>query len=208
MVLFSYCHQFEPTLECSNMLKLTGFDIAFVITLLIWVVPEVWLLFRDRKLAPMGAKTNGKIMYYFSIIAILACLLLAKYNSLTIPITQDRRMLIGIFIIWGGLLIRWWAMYSLGKYFTVVVTVKVGQKLIKNGPYKYIRHPSYTGSLLAGIGLGFGLGNWIGLAVMLILPCISYFLRAVVEEQVMVASFGNGYLIYMSQTSRFVPFIH
>ncbi len=189
------------------MLKLNNYDIAFVITLLIWAVPEVWLLFRDRKLSPMGTKTNGKIMYYFSFIAILACLLLAKYNSLTIPITQDSRLLIGILIIWGGLLIRWWAMYSLGKYFTVVVTVKAGQKLIKNGLYKYIRHPSYTGSLLVGIGLGFGLGNWIGLAVMLILPYISYLLRAVVEEQVMVASFGNGYLIYMSQTSRFVPFI-
>jgi protein-S-isoprenylcysteine O-methyltransferase Ste14 len=189
------------------MLKLTGYDIGFVITLLIWAVPEVWLLFRDRKLVPMGAKTNGKIMYYFSIMSILACLLLAKYNSLTIPIDQDSRLLIGILIIWGGLLIRWWAIHSLGKYFTVVVAVKAGQKLVKNGPYKYVRHPSYTGSLLVGIGLGFGLGNWIGLAVILILPCISYLLRAVVEERVMVSSFGNDYLIYMSQTSRFIPFI-
>jgi protein-S-isoprenylcysteine O-methyltransferase Ste14 len=190
------------------MLKLTGYDIAFIITLIIWALPEVWLLFRDRKLSPIGAKTNGKIMYYFSFIAILACLLLAKYNSLTIPITQDKRLLIGILIIWGGLLIRWWAMYSLGKYFTVVVTVKAGQKLIKNGPYKYIRHPSYTGSLLVGIGLGFCLGNWIGLAVILILSYSSYLLRVKVEERVMVTSFGNDYLIYKSQTSRLIPFIH
>ncbi len=146
-------------------------------------------------------------MYCVSIGAILACSLLAKYNSFGMPIPQDSRLLVGTLIIWGGLLIRWWAIYSLGKYFTVVVTVETGQKLIKKGPYKYIRHPSYTGSILAGIGLGFGLGNWVGLAVILILPGISYFLRAVVEEKAMLSSLGNDYLVYMRQTSRFIPFV-
>jgi protein-S-isoprenylcysteine O-methyltransferase len=185
---------------------MNGYFIALIVTALFWIIPELWLLFRDRKVKPEGGRNNGRYLYFLLIYAIIACVLLS-INLVNIPITQNSRFLIGSLIIWGGLFFRWWAIYSLGKYFNIVVTVQSGQKIIKNGPYKYIRHPSYTGSMLILVGFGFSLGNWIGLAIILIISLISFCLRAIVEEQVMVSSFGNDYLNYMRQTTRFIPFI-
>jgi protein-S-isoprenylcysteine O-methyltransferase len=104
--------------------------------------------------------------------------------------------------------LRWWAIYSLGNYFKVVVNLQPGQKLIKDGPYKYIRHPSYTGSLMVFIGAGIGFGNLIGLIVMIVLPLITFLTRAIMEEKTLVSFFGEDYLAYMRLTSRFVPSVH
>jgi protein-S-isoprenylcysteine O-methyltransferase len=189
------------------MSNLNGYSLAFIITLLVWVIPEIWLLFRDVKVQSTGGKSNGRFMYWFLISAFLASILVTNLHSLALPLNQDVALLLGTLIIWAGLFIRWWAILTLGKFFRIVVTVFPDHKLIQNGPYKYIRHPSYTGSLLVFIGIGCGLGNWIGLAVMLILPLITFLLRARVEENVLVSSFGKDYLAYMKQTSMFIPFI-
>jgi protein-S-isoprenylcysteine O-methyltransferase Ste14 len=188
------------------MYIINGYSIVFIVTALFWIIPELWLLFRDRKVKPEVGRNNGRYLYFLLMYSIIACVLLS-INLVNIPITQNSRFLTGSLIIWGGLFFRWWAIYSLGKYFNIVVTVQSGQKIIKNGPYKYIRHPSYTGSMLILFGFGFSLGNWIGLAIILIISLISFYLRAIVEEKVMVSSFGNDYLNYMRQTTRFIPFI-
>jgi protein-S-isoprenylcysteine O-methyltransferase Ste14 len=185
---------------------INGYFIALTATALFWIIPELWLLIRDRKVKPERGLNNGRYLYFLLIFAIIACVLMS-IKFINIPITQNSRFLIGSLIIWGGLFFRWWAIYSLGKYFNIVVTVQSGQKIIKNGPYKYIRHPSYTGSMLILFGFGFSLGNWIGLAIILIIALISFYSRAIVEEQVMVSSFGNDYLNYMRQTTRFIPFV-
>jgi protein-S-isoprenylcysteine O-methyltransferase Ste14 len=188
------------------MFTLNGYCVAFIITSLIWIVPEIWLVVRDRRIKPLGNKHNGISPYYISVIVIVVCLLLSNQNFLTMSITQNYRLLIGTLIIWAGLLIRWWAIFSLGKYFSVVVTIQSGQKLIKKGPYKYIRHPSYTGSLMIYAGFGLALGNWIGLAIIFIFPLVVACLRVAVEEKIMVSAFGIDYLTYMKQTARFIPF--
>jgi protein-S-isoprenylcysteine O-methyltransferase Ste14 len=189
------------------MHSFTACSLAFIITSLVWILPEMWLIFRDRKVEPVGGKTNGRILYYILIGGFLASLIVSSYGPANIPLVPDAKFLAGSLIIWTGMAVRWWAIRSLGKYFRIVVNIQSDHKLIKNGPYKYIRHPAYAGSLLICIGFGFGLGNWIGLALMLVLPLISFLLRAIVEEQVMISSFGKDYLSYMRRTTMFIPFI-
>jgi protein-S-isoprenylcysteine O-methyltransferase len=186
----------------SNSLYFPFITISFI-----WAVAEAWLLFREPRVELIGNKKNCIVLYCHLFSAIIASLLLSYYNPLAIPINQDIRLTIGILIICMGLTVRWWAINILGKYFRIFVIVQAHQKIIKVGPYKYIRHPSYTGSLLIFFGLGISLGNWIGLVVMIVLPFIMYFSRVIKEERVLLTSFGKDYLIYKRQTTRFIPFV-
>ncbi len=71
---------------------------------------------------------------------------------------------LGAVIGWLGLLLRWWSFVCLGKYFTLVVKTSDEQPVVDRGPYRVLRHPSYTGLLLAVAGAGLMLGNWFSLA--------------------------------------------
>lgn len=66
-----------------------------------------------------------------------------------------------------GIALRWYSAAILGKYFTFDVAIQSGQTLVEAGPYRYVRHPSYTGALLTLFGFGLALGNWVGLAANL-----------------------------------------
>src|SRR4029453_1779281 len=65
----------------------------------------------------------------------------------------------GVVLFVAGLLLRWWAIITLGRFFTVDVTIEKDHELVKRGPFRMVRHPSYTGVLLAFVGLGLTLGN-------------------------------------------------
>ncbi|MCA1638381.1 MAG: isoprenylcysteine carboxylmethyltransferase family protein, partial [Acidobacteria bacterium] len=71
-----------------------------------------------------------------------------------------RKPAFGLLSLLAGIIIRWTAIYSLGKYFTVTVLIKTDHRLIRSGLYKHLRHPAYAGTLLAHLGLGLSFSNW------------------------------------------------
>jgi protein-S-isoprenylcysteine O-methyltransferase Ste14 len=79
--------------------------------------------------------------------------------------------------------------------------------VVQSGPYRYIRHPSYTGALITLAGLGLALGNWLGLLALLGCMTIAYGYRIKVEEAALVAALGEPYRLYMARTRRLVPFL-
>ena len=83
-----------------------------------------------------------------------------------------------------------------------------GHRLIDTGPYRFVRHPSYTGALMAFLGLAPCLANWASLAVMLV-PVLLVFLRRMhVEEDALLQAFGNQYRDYMRRTKRLIPAVY
>ena len=68
----------------------------------------------------------------------------------------------------AGLLLRWWAIISLGRFFIVNVTIEKDHELVERGPFRIVRHPLYTGVLLAFVGYALSLGNWAALLVILL----------------------------------------
>src|SRR5215471_16918896 len=72
---------------------------------------------------------------------------------------------LGLSLLLTGITIRWVAIHTLGKYFTGTVVIKTDHRLIQTGIYKYVRHPAYTGALLAHLGLGLSFANWFTLAL-------------------------------------------
>lgn len=107
----------------------------------------------------------------------------------------------------GGLALRWYAMLVLGRFFTFEVAVHSGQTVVDAGPYRYVRHPSYTGALLTLIGLGLALGNWASLLTILVCMAVAYYYRISVEEAALVAALGEPYKQYMRRTRRLIPFL-
>ena len=109
--------------------------------------------------------------------------------------------------MWAGIAFRYYAMRVLGRYFTFQVDVHSGQTVIEAGPYRYVRHPSYTGALITVLGLGLTLGNWAGLLALVTCVGIGYAYRIHVEEAALVAALGEPYKEYMGRTQRLVPFV-
>jgi protein-S-isoprenylcysteine O-methyltransferase Ste14 len=113
----------------------------------------------------------------------------------------------GIGLMLAGVAFRWWAIATLGKFFTFDVAVQSSQSVIETGPYRYIRHPSYSGALMTQVGIGLALGNWAGLLALLVCMAIAYSYRISVEESALLAALGEPYRQYMSRTRRIIPFV-
>jgi len=115
---------------------------------------------------------------------------------------------IGIVLMVIGVAFRWYAVAVLGKYFSTRLAIQPGQTVIQAGPYRWIRHPSYTGALITMLGLGLVFTNWLSLISMLVAGFIGYSYRVMVEEQILIAALGDPYREYMKRTKRFIPFVY
>jgi len=116
--------------------------------------------------------------------------------------------LVGLLLFIAGVVLRWYSIVYLGRFFTVDVAIAHEHELIDSGPYRFIRHPSYTGALIAFVGFGLCLGSWLALACM-VLPITAAFLwRIHVEEQALADALGDKYRIYMRRTKRLIPFVY
>lgn len=115
---------------------------------------------------------------------------------------------IGFALILIGLVIRWTAILTLWKYFTVDVAIASDHKLLVHGLYKFARHPSYTGGLISFLGLGLYLGDWASIAVIFVPVCAAFIYRITVEEKALIAHFGDEYRQYAAKTKRLVPGIY
>src|SRR5690349_12753114 len=101
-----------------------------------------------------------------------------------------------------GLALLWYSIVYLGRFFTVNVAIHSGHEIIDTGPYARIRHPSYTGALLAFLGLALTLTNWLSL-VLIVVPIFWAFSRRIsVEETALASALGSPYTRYMGRTKR------
>ncbi len=114
---------------------------------------------------------------------------------------------IGITLMLLGVALRWYSIWTLGRYFTRDVAVSTDQKVIQHGPYRYIRHPSYSGTFLTMLGVGLAVTNWAGLLVLLLCVFLGHMYRVRIEEKALSQAIGQPYIDYMHHTKRFIPFV-
>jgi protein-S-isoprenylcysteine O-methyltransferase Ste14 len=112
---------------------------------------------------------------------------------------------VAVILMWAGLALRIWAVLVLGRAFRTSVEVHAGQQVVDRGPYRWVRHPSYSGLLLIAAGLGLTYGNWLSLALMLMLPSAALLRRVQVEEGVLAGALGRPYTDYLRRTKRLIP---
>lgn len=125
---------------------------------------------------------------------------------LTIP-DPTAAVVAGMVLMVAGAVLRRYCFYALGRSFTGVVTVKEGQQLVQSGPYRFVRHPSYTAAILMFTGVGVALESGISVGILLLAHCYLYGRRVAVEEKALVETLGEAYTAYMLRTKRFIPFL-
>jgi protein-S-isoprenylcysteine O-methyltransferase Ste14 len=118
----------------------------------------------------------------------------------------------GVFVLglvagWLGLLLRWWSFATLGRYFTIVVRTSADQAVISRGPYRVLRHPSYTGLLGALLGCGLMLGNWMGAAASFLVVLLALVFRLLREERALIDALGDAYLDFAADRARLIPYL-
>jgi protein-S-isoprenylcysteine O-methyltransferase len=113
----------------------------------------------------------------------------------------------GVAVVLAGVALRAWAILSLGRYFRREVTIEPGQRLLRRGPYRLLRHPSYAGIFLSFFGLGLAFGSWISAAVALLTIVAGMLPRIRVEERALAQAFGADYADYARSTARVLPYI-
>ncbi len=113
----------------------------------------------------------------------------------------------GMVVLVAGLVLRGWSFKALGQYFTHTVMVSSDQPVIASGPYRVLRHPSYTGIILAAIGIGLASANWADLAGLLLLTLTALLWRIRIEEAALMTTLGDRYRAYAAQHKRLVPLV-
>jgi protein-S-isoprenylcysteine O-methyltransferase Ste14 len=137
-------------------------------------------------------------------IAVTEAALLPRLNA---GQKQDRLCLAaGLAVTGAGIALRQWAIHTLGQYFTGHVLVQPGQAVISSGPYRWVRHPSYTGLWLEMIGVGLSTGNAAGMATCALMPLVGITARIRGEERELTASLP-GYREYIQDQPRLIPHI-
>jgi protein-S-isoprenylcysteine O-methyltransferase Ste14 len=122
-------------------------------------------------------------------------------GSLAISVT-------GLALIFLGLAIRWTAILTLRRYFTVNVNIGDSHQLIDTSIYRFVRHPAYTGSLVSFLGLGLTFSNWLCTLVIFVPIFFAFAYRIRVEEQALTEHFGDKYVQYCLKTRRLLPMIY
>lgn len=122
-----------------------------------------------------------------------------------LPVVQWIVFGVGIAAIVGGALFRLWAVVTLGQFFTLDVRITSDQKVVTSGPYRWVRHPSYTGLLLSLLGIGLCLGSWLSVLALLVLPLVGLVRRIFVEEDALMANLGEPYREFAAGRKRLVP---
>jgi protein-S-isoprenylcysteine O-methyltransferase Ste14 len=116
--------------------------------------------------------------------------------------------LIGFILFVLGLIIRWVAIIYLGRFFTVNVAIAEDHQLITTGPYRYVRHPSYTGTLLIFLGFGLCMLNIFSVATIFLPISAAFIWRMHVEEAALKQAFDDRYQTYAAKTPRLIPLVY
>lgn len=121
------------------------------------------------------------------------------------PLPWSAPLLAGTALMWAGVLFRVWAISTLGAFFTGVVKTSDDQRLIEGGPYRWVRHPSYTGTLIAFLGEAVLFESWWGAALTLLAMVPIYGYRISKEEKALMLRFGELFERYRRRTNALVP---
>lgn len=176
----------------------------------IWVTSEI-LLNRLLRSSQSDKTRSDRQSLRIIWITIMISLPLAHLLSwqLNWPISASSLVSdIGLGLIVAGMLFRFTAIYTLGRYFTVDVAIRTDHKIVKAGVYRYLRHPSYLGMLISFFGNALAFNSWYAVLIgfLPVLGAVLY--RIKIEEELLISNFGQGYIDYKKGTWRLIPFIY
>ncbi len=171
---------------------------------------EVLLSIAKRARGEVTRADRGSMRILWLAIGLGVGLAIASQSvpSVRLRISDSLRQVSSLVLLLSGLALRWTAILTLGRHFTVEVVIRRDHELVERGVYRVLRHPSYTGLLVAFLGLGIYFANWLSLAVLM-LPITSAVLHRIgMEEKALRQAFGASWESYRLRTKRLIPGIY
>ena len=178
---------------------------------LFYLISELLLTVTRRSRSATGTRQDRSTLGFLWLVimaSVAAGIFVAAYwPAAALP---DGRIfaVAGLVLFVAGLLLRWWAIIVLGRFFTVDVTIEKDHELVERGPFRVLCHPSYAGVLLAFVGLALSLQNWAALLAILLPILLAFIHRMNVEEKALSRALGSSYTDYIRRTKRLVPFVY
>jgi protein-S-isoprenylcysteine O-methyltransferase len=177
----------------------------------VYLISELLLTVTRRSRSRTGTKQDRStlgVLWLVIMASVVAGIYVAGYWPAAALAHGRVFAVAGVVLFIVGLLLRWWAIITLGRFFTVDVTIEKDHELVERGPFRLVRHPSYTGVLLAFVGFALSLGNWAALLVLLLPIGAAFIHRMNVEEEALSSALGSRYTDYTRRTKRLVPFVY
>ncbi len=136
------------------------------------------------------------------VLAISAALLVTQLGW---PGAQWKWLILGLAVTYAGVGLRYWAILTLGRFFHFVIAIQDGHRVVTSGPYRFVRHPSYTGLMMVQFGIGIALANSLSLVLCLTVPMLGLIPRIRREESTLLGELGAEYAEYAAKTKRLIP---
>jgi protein-S-isoprenylcysteine O-methyltransferase Ste14 len=175
----------------------------------LWGLFEAWLLLRDRARGKGKTASDGRTRSYNILAVTLSPLVAAVMTSIPwvngLGVRSGWVFWTGIGVMALGMGLRMWSVAVLGKYFRTTIELEDDQQVIRTGPYRLIRHPSYAGLILTCIGYGAALQNAVSFAIAAAFPAIALIHRIKMEETALASGMGAAYAAYQAGTKKLIP---
>lgn len=189
-------------------------ELLFVLIFFLWyyfeIINQVFVAIKNKNSLITIKKDKLSLLFiYLATFAILYessffGMMRLNYGLAALPFWA---FYVGISLMMLGELLREWCIYTLGRFFTFPVVIMKDHKLIKKGPYKILRHPSYLGGTITFIGVGLVMQSWIAPIVAALIMLAVYSYRIYFEEKALIKRFGKEYENYMKSTYRLIPYV-
>jgi protein-S-isoprenylcysteine O-methyltransferase Ste14 len=171
----------------------------------VWLVMELQKSTNTRAEATTADKGSRLYIRIAAVVGVVGAIVLTR-NISSARVSPDVAW-VGLVLFWCGLALRYWSFRTLGRYFTFTVQTSADQPVITDGPYRFVRHPSYAAILLMVIGVGLFIGSWWAAAWLTASVFCGLLLRIRVEEGALRQELGDRYDTYAASHKRLVPFI-
>jgi len=184
-------------------------EIAFLLLYVIWILLHplerivIWRSARDK--TKVQSDRGSFLLIFGSIFLSITIAFTFAYAG--VMILPAWVFYVGLTLMGLGIIVREWAVVTLRKFFSYTVRIREKQSLVQNGPYKFVRHPAYSGTMLTVIGLAIALRSLAGVLVLLTFCSVAYTYRIIVEEKLLREQLGQAYVEYMKSTKRLIPFL-
>jgi protein-S-isoprenylcysteine O-methyltransferase Ste14 len=186
------------------MTKLNFFTVCWWLFIIIWAL-SAFSVKRAKERQDWGGKLFTFVFLTVTFLLLLGKIQWFEINSRIWPYTTPLLYLAHFFTL-AGLATLVWARFTLGTNWSATVTFREGHELVERGPYRFVRHPIYTGFLLMVAGSATVLGNLSGLLALLI--CfLGHWWKLRREEALLTKHFPDSYPHYKIRTKALIPFI-
>jgi len=181
---------------------------ALVVLIVLFPVSEIALAFVKRShggSALSRDRGSMRLLWACIILGMVVAMAAQWVPSMRLPLARRTAAAVALALLVSGLVIRWAAIVTLGRLFTVDVAIHEDHTVVETGLYRFVRHPSYSGLLVAFLGVGVFFFNWLSILGLMIPVVLGVLNRVETEEKALIDSLGNAYSAYCARTRRFIP---